>query len=278
MKPPIFLALFISLCIGNVLSAVPVPLGKLNKLKVLNWNVLYGFNHRKSIKQGIDWINEQKPDVVGLQELNGHTLKSLGEAAKGWGHNHAVILKQGGFPVGLTSRQPIEVIEKRVKGFHHGYLHCKTSGVHFFIVHFWPGKDHEAKLIIGQINKLLLSEKHVIVMGDFNTHSRKDRDALKTSSHVKPSYQVIDMFEQAGFVDLVYKHDRKAIYSFPSPIIIPKWAKNEQEILQKRQRIDFILASAKLAEPSVSATVITSKEAGRISDHYPVVTELKVNK
>ncbi|MDA7619379.1 hypothetical protein N8655_02105, partial [bacterium] len=101
-------------------------------LKVVNWNVLYGFNHQKSVKQGANWIKKQAADVVALQELNGHNQARLEEVAAEWGHDHAAILKKEGFPVGLTSSQPVEVIERRVKGFHHGYLHCKTHGIHFF--------------------------------------------------------------------------------------------------------------------------------------------------
>ena len=42
-------------------------------LKILNWNVLYGFNHGNSIELGTRWIVNQSPDVVALQELNGNT-------------------------------------------------------------------------------------------------------------------------------------------------------------------------------------------------------------
>ncbi len=127
---------------------------KQKNFRVVCWNVLYGFNHHKSVKEGVQWLAKQQPDVVALQELNGNTAKSLAKLAKQWGHGYSAILKENGFPVGLTSKQPIEVIERRVKGFHHGYLHCKTSGVHFFVVHFWPGKDHEAAHVLKQIQPL----------------------------------------------------------------------------------------------------------------------------
>jgi exodeoxyribonuclease-3 len=101
---------------------------KQEELKVINWNVLYGFNHKKSIEPDAAWIRYQNPDVLGLQELNKYTLESLSKMALEWGRAHSVRLKQKGFPAGLTSKQPIEVIERRVEGFHHGYLHCKTCG------------------------------------------------------------------------------------------------------------------------------------------------------
>ena len=85
-------------------------------LKVVNWNVLYGFNHQKSVKQGANWIKKQAADVVALQELNGHNQARLEEVAAEWGHDHAAILKKGGFPVGLTSSQPIEGIGAESRG------------------------------------------------------------------------------------------------------------------------------------------------------------------
>ena len=124
-------------------------------LKVVNWNVLHGFNHQKSVRQGANWIKKQAADVVALQELNGHNQAGFEEVAAEWGHDYAAILKKEGFPVGLTSSQPVEVIERRVKGFHHGYLHCKTHGIHFFVVHFWPGKYQEADLILDKAVPLI---------------------------------------------------------------------------------------------------------------------------
>ena len=104
-------------------------------------------------------------------------------------------------------------------------MHCKTYGTHFFVVHFWPKKDHEATEIIKKIKPLLAKNEKVIVLGDFNTHSRKDKAYLSTKVRIKPLYDVVDKFEKTGFVDIVHKHDTKATYSSPSPITIPKWSK-----------------------------------------------------
>jgi len=245
------------------------------KVKIINWNVLYGFNHKKSIKQGCEWLKRQKADVVALQELNGHDARSLKEMAGKWGHKHVAILKEQGFPVGLTSKLPIEVIERRIKGYHHGYLHCKTYDIHFIVVHFWPGKDHEAAEILGKIKPILDRKEKVVVLGDFNTHSKKDRDFLSERDLVKPLYDVVDGFEKAGFVDLVHKHDKKARFSFPSPITIPRWSKTMKEVEAKRQRIDFIFADRILQKSSASGTILKSKELDKISDHYPIVVVLK---
>ncbi len=246
-----------------------------NLIKIISWNVLYSFNHGKAAEQGGDWIKDQAPDVLALQELNGNTAESLQNKASQWGHNHSVILKEHGFPVGLTSNQPIEVIEKQVKGFHHGYLHCKTYGINFFVVHFWPSKPKESELILEKIKPLLDSGQKVIVLGDFNNRSQKD---IATDDKVKnPNACLItDRFEAAGFVDTTHKHDKCASYSFGSPILIPRWAKTIDDVIAKRQRIDFIFADKQLSESSLSGTIMHSPELDMISDHYPVVATFKL--
>ena len=246
-----------------------------NPLKVICWNILYSFNHSKATDRGIEWVKTQSPDVLALQELKGTKAAGLQKMAQQWGHNHSVILKERGFPVGITSKEPIQVIEKRIEGFHHGYLHCKTYGIHFFVVHFWRTKPNESKIILDKIEPLLESGEKVIVLGDFNNRSRRDRDG--DDNNERPgSYLVTDRFEKAGFVDTTHKHNKKALYSFGSPILIPKWAKTMEEIESRRKRIDFIFADKNLSKHSVSGTIMHSEELGMISDHYPLVAEFKL--
>ena len=247
---------------------------KTETLKIVNWNVLYGFNHKKSIKQGANWIKKQAADVVALQELNGHSQVGFKEVASEWGHDHAAILKKGGFPVGLTSSQAIEVIERRVKGFHHGYLHCKTHGIHFFVVHFWPGKYREVDWILDKAAPLIEGGEKVIILGDFNGNSRKDEKFLIANATLrKRDFTFVDKVEAKGFVDIVHKHDPKAKISQPSTITIPRWTKDMKELKLKRYRIDFVFANSTFAEQSHSGTISLAKEIEAISDHYPVIVE-----
>ena len=242
--------------------------------KIVNWNVLYGFNHKKSVKQGANWIKKQAADVVALQELNGHNQAGFKELAAEWGHDHAAILKKGGFPVGLTSNQPIKVIERIVKDFHHGYLHCKTHGIHFFVVHFWPGKYWEADWILDKTAPLMERGEKVIILGDFNGNSRKDEDFLIANATLrKRDYTFVDKVEAKGFVDIVHKHDPEAKISQPSPITIPRWTKDLKELKLKRYRIDFVFADKSFAEQSHSGTISLAREIETISDHYPVIVE-----
>ena len=245
-------------------------------LKIINWNVLYGFNHGQSVDAGTRWLQDQQPDITAFQELNGISEAQLKEIAQNWEHSFAVTHKESGFPVGLTSRFPITVHERKVEGFHHGYLHAETAGIHFFVVHFWPGKYHEADVILHQARALLKDHGgRVIVLGDFNGSSRRDEDFLiKHATLRELDYIYTDKLEAAGFIDLVAKHDPEAKISCPSPITIPRWSKDLKELKQKQYRIDFIFADPALAKRSVTGTIHLSPELDRISDHYPVVMEI----
>lgn len=265
--------------VAAILSGTGVCADEPEVLKVVNWNVLYGFNHKKSIGQGVDWIQKQQADVVALQELNGHSQVGLATLARKWGHHHAAILKEKGFPVGLTSSQPIEVVSRNVKGFHHGYLHCKTHGIHFFVVHFWPGKFNEVDEILSVIALLLKQEERVIILGDFNGCSPKDESFLVANAKLrKRDYTFVERVEAKGFVDVVHKHDPTAKVSCPSPITIPRWSKDMEELKLKRYRIDFVFADQVLAKDSRSGTISMSNEIDAISDHYPVVVEFDISK
>ena len=61
------------------------------------------------------------------------------------------ILKEKGFPVGLTANSEITVIEKGLDEMWHAYLHCKVKGMHIFVVHLSPSQHafrmKEAKLL-----------------------------------------------------------------------------------------------------------------------------------
>lgn len=248
-----------------------------DSIKIVNWNVLYGFNHGKAVKEGSAWISKQQSDVVALQELNGISEEQLAEYSSAWNHSHAVTHKDTGFPVGLTSKEPIQVIERIQKGGHHGYLHCKTYDIHFFVVHFWPGVIFEIDRVTRKAKALIERNQRVIILGDFNGCSRKDEVYLETHATLREvDYAFADQVENAGFIDLVYKHDPKAKISCPSPITIPKWTPNLDELKKKQYRIDFIFADPLLAKQSLSATISLDNELDSISDHYPVIVEINL--
>jgi endonuclease/exonuclease/phosphatase family metal-dependent hydrolase len=78
-----------------------------SKLRIVSYNVWYGFTKVAERKEHwIEWMKNQNPDIVSLQELNGYTADKLKEDAKIWDHSFSDILKEDGFPTGVTSRYP----------------------------------------------------------------------------------------------------------------------------------------------------------------------------
>ena len=100
------------------------------KLRVISYNIWNGFEHDASRRANfIDWIKGQQPDILAITELVGFTEKNLGQLASEYGHKYYAIVKEEGYPVGITSNEPITVVKKQVEDFWHGMLHVKTYGL-----------------------------------------------------------------------------------------------------------------------------------------------------
>lgn len=258
-------------------------------IKVMTYNVLYGFKGNDNTSReiaAIEFIKNQQADVIAFQELNGFTEKSLLELAKQWNHEYAVILKEDGFPVGITSKRPIKLISKMKGGFWHGMLHVSTYGIDFLIVHLSPSdlevRRQEANLIKSYMKTAISEEKsNYVVLGDFNALSPFDNYLYKNNKYWKKyeedfDYSVISSFLAYPLKDVIesFEEDVEQRYTFPSPAVAPY--STAEEIVYKRQRIDYILVSPELAKTCTNASVINEGIVDEISDHYPVIAEFKV--
>ena len=181
---------------------------------------------------------------------------------------------------------------------HHGFLHVKTAGVHYFVVHLspfkWEKRQEEATILLQSIEPLLEAEQSVIVLGDFNSWSSDDRKWLESDqngllakkkksdtqhSHVQNlkgnsfDYEVLNKFLKSGLADTAKGHLAETFASrttFPTGVFTDK--KNAVTI---GERIDFILASDGLANRVVRFEIPTSGAVNRIADHYPVIVDFK---
>ena len=110
-------------------------------MKLISYNIWNGFDWGKdSIRHQafLDWATAQNPDVLALQELCGYTPEKLSADAQQWGHPYSVLLKTEGYPVGITSKEPIQLKGKHLEGLWHGMLHVATYGIDFYVVHLSP--------------------------------------------------------------------------------------------------------------------------------------------
>lgn len=253
-------------------------------IEVINWNTYHFFDHRAKLEAATTWIVEEGPDLVALQEVLHCDEARLGELARSWGHEHAVMHKEKGYPVALTSSAPIQVVERRVEGWHHGFLHARTHGLDVFVVHFWPTRPAEAVTIATMAEALVKEGRPVLVLGDFNGKIRFDESYLlehgfgeEKDGEMVFDYRITDAFLDRGFVELVSEHSPDDLYTFGSPALIPKWAKTMDEVEERRRRIDFVFASPDLAQGCRSAEVdVNDERVGLYSDHYPILCTLEL--
>lgn len=262
------------------------------RLRIISYNVWYGFTKVPERKTSfLEWMKAQKPDVTSLQELNGYTIEKLKIDAAAWGHAHSAILKEDGFPTGITSRFPIEEIRRFREGFHHGLLRARIKGIYYYVIHLhpsnWEIRGREADLILADIAKLP-KDAQVTLVGDFNTFSTTDeRHYMKTRLEPffaardtkykeknlrdgKLDYSVIRKFTAAGLIDLEHSK-RKSGYlftgSFPTKIQKPG---DHGEA----RRLDYVFASPSLAKRVPRAEIIADDTTWILSDHLPMIVEL----
>lgn len=248
-------------------------------VSVTNWNTYHLFNHQQHVEDASAWLDEQAPDIAAFQEMVTLNEDSWRELAAGWGHEHTALNKESGYPVALSSRFPIEVIERRVEGFHHGYLHARTGGFDVLVVHFWPTKTHEAEEVALLAERLVSEGRAVIVLGDFNAPTRQDIPHFESLGYEGETidgekrfdFRMTDVFLRRGFVDLVHAHAPDQNYSFSSPALIPRWRDTLEEVYATRRRIDFMFADAATAQRVQAAAIETDDSTvGSWSDHYPM--------
>jgi endonuclease/exonuclease/phosphatase family metal-dependent hydrolase len=263
-------------------------------LKIISHNVWYGFTKVPERKEAwITWMNQLAPDVVSLQELNEYSPQTLAEDAQKYGHAYSVLLKEEGFPTGITSRYPIEDIQRTTEGFHHGLLRVRIKGIYMYVIHLhpsnWEFRKNEIRQILANM-KGLPSDSKIILAGDFNTFSPLDsiyyadgnlelffsrRDSLygeKNLNQGRLDYSVIHDLLNFGLIDSEAVH-RNSSYVFPGSF--PTWIEKEGEHGDIR-RLDYIFVSRNLVKHVTRAEVLASDSTQILSDHLPVMVELDV--
>ncbi|MBR9999153.1 MAG: endonuclease/exonuclease/phosphatase family protein [Cyclobacteriaceae bacterium] len=267
---------------------------KATAMRLITYNVWYGFTlvpDRKNMYLG--WMQGQNPDVVSLQELNEYTPEKLAADARQWGHDYSVLLKEEGFPTGITSRYPIEDVQRFREGHHHGVIRARIRGIYFYVIHLhpsnWETRGREIDLILEDIRGLP-QESRIILAGDFNTfspvdsayyaHGRlepffQDRDVANNEKNLKEGkldYSVIQKLMDNGFLDLEYRL-RPENYSFTGSF--PSRIEKEGEHGDQR-RLDYVFVSRNLEDRVISAEIINNDTTWILSDHLPVRVDFRL--
>ena len=277
-------------CAG--LSVSCVPRSETKNLKIICYNILYGM--RRDTTQGkrlfAEWVRQQNPDILALQEVNDFTQFTLETLAAEYGHDYAVISKdpklipgsvgsRTKFPVSISSKSPVVNVDKVLDNMWHGFIKCKVEGYNVIVLHLNPhlyeARRREIRTVLETVKQSGPFEKWII-MGDFNTVSpldsavyadgkylqrKKEQEKVHTRNNNLPDGQLDFAVSQAildfGFVDA-------------------GWA--DRENYRKdgfTRRIDFIYVSPDLRDRIVSCRYITDDFTAAYSDHIPVELVLK---
>lgn len=266
-------------------------------LRVITYNVWYGFDRKNNLETGIQWIAKQNCDVVALQELKGFNQSSLAAAAKRWDHPYAVIFdREGGFPQGLSSKFPIEAVEQIQPDGQpglRGSLFLRTANIYFCVVHFDPRnylrRQKEAAAVAEKIKPLIAAGKQVIVLGDFNAHSPADETTILNQTgllenwHQKQKQQKnVRIFDSEGRLDFsvitsllatgLTDPAKNPLPTFPTTILAPD--DSPAEHAGELQRIDYIFVDPVTAGKAPKIHYPRDPVLNKISDHYPVILSI----
>lgn len=286
MRPTKYLTIIIGLILSiNNTSSQP--------LKILSYNILLGMELDTTNEKSIftEWVKKMEPDILAIQEANNFTQKSLEKLAQKFNHPYAVIGKESGYPVAITSKYPIINIRKVNESMHHGFIQCQIKGFNIIVLHLsaheYTRKMEDLKLILETM--ACHKSNNWILMGDFNSYSPYDSasysDGKILEKHKKVEeknpksrnlvngkldYSVIESVLKAGYIDaLKYKHKEFIATAQTKKYML----KNPTQGLF---RIDYIFISNALRGKLISADVIVDSFTDFYSDHYPVSIELNV--
>ncbi len=254
-----------------------------NPYRIITYNILEGWRNDtitgRTLLPGdqrrqaaYTWLANQRPAVVGLQELCRFSAAQLATDAHQWNHPHSAFLDCG-YSIGLTAASPIEVIEQKLD-MHHGLLHARVDGIDFLVTHFTPHAERqqerrqEVAIILERAQTIQQAGRPCLLMGDLNALSPED-DALTGPASTKwypsswpladgrPDYTTIQALLDGGLID-PWPHHR-------APDTPP---------FSERPRYDFTLLSPDLAQRSIGAHYWQNGETGQWSDHWPVGVDL----
>lgn len=268
-------------------------------LKLVTHNVWYGFTKKAEPRHAdwLKWMAAQKSDVVSLQELNEYTPEKLATDARSWGHEHSVLLKEDGFPTGISSRYPISDVKRIRDGMHHGLLRCRIQGIWFYVIHFHPSnfarRIEEATLLQADVRSLPELNPRIVLAGDFNGFSPADKTQYDADTKLVPFFHMLDQRDKGtrnlnngridyggissilrqGYVDLIQQRrssGARFVGTFPSPLV-------SDENHGTDRRLDYIFVSRSMLGSVESAEILRDKVTEGLSDHFPVTATFKLS-
>ena len=250
-------------------------------LRVMAYNILYG-----GVTGGRDrtplltaQVNAVHPDALALCEGWGFLddasarMTAFCEAV---GMHGALVETATGNHVALLYREPWSPATTATVAspMHHGLVRMELTNVNSTVqviaTHLNPfsslARLQEAQVVVSRTRP----GEPTLVMGDLNTlpqgHQAEVRSRRLLDEDLRPDTHVCEYFARAGFTDVLAALNVTS-HTYPTPL------EPKRDDFPEGVRLDYIMASHKLASACTRAWVVDTPEAGMASDHLPLVAE-----
>jgi exodeoxyribonuclease-3 len=262
-------------------------------VRVMTWNIKTG-----GVDRGRDSrlpaitavVNRELPDILAMQELRDFDRsdgRRMREFADGVGMTAHLAVSVFGQPVAVLVRPPLRITGSRSVRFrlHHAaaVAHVPTDLGQLTVVstHLnpfspyrrmrearWMAARYAAKkrpvLLAGDLNGLAPGRNHAAALARIDARYRRRHLGADGGVDTRAVESLLD----AGLVDLWEKAGEG------DDATVPTSAGGGEEFAG--MRLDYVLASAPVADRAHSARVIRGGEAEYASDHYPVAVDLEL--
>lgn len=278
-----------------------------NNFKLLSWNIQDGMwcDQFDDYVNFVAYINEINPDVFCIQEaashwdIDGKNLSHYSRylpypdqknveskwdnpsgwvaLAKRWGHEYVVMGPyKDNYPVVITSKYPIEIIE-RLRGdentsVSHGALYAKVHftddiSVNLVNLHLQPDNVANASNFrMNEINFYLSKtinskehyrDEHWLMMGDFNSNVGKNVDVEVRKNSYYDLWAEMNSYSKS-YIDFIY---------------------GTESMRKSLKSIDFLYGFAHMEKIMYSPNGVAINNGSGVwkySDHYPVLAEFSL--
>ena len=258
-------------------------------MKIMTYNIMDGgySEVRDRTPLILDTIRAASPDIVGLCEAAG--FDQAGGARLRYyrdqlGMTAFMNAAPSGSHVALLYRPNLEVVDRHADSpaMYHGFAQITVESAlgltSVFMAHLHPYSSWYRVTEAQTLAAKGLAAGHAIVMGDMNAIAASDlpidasaipahRVARLAGSDGLLDTTVVDTFLNRGYVDL------GATGGTPTyPTAIKTDDANREEML----RLDYMFATAEVAQRQRTFSVIDGEMAQRASDHLPLVAEIDI--
>jgi endonuclease/exonuclease/phosphatase family metal-dependent hydrolase len=257
----------------------------------MTYNILEGAKDRLDVIASV--VRAANPDVLGITEANGFEDGKRMRAAEGaFGLKGILGRAETGFHVALFVK-PGMTVEASGAEFY-PFFHAahwarirldKDRSFTAVVAHLNPFSPNQRLAEVRVLCRHAVPGERALVMGDFNCMAPGDeidasvlalprnilaRFVKEAGDPVEFDRREIALAEWAGFVDVYRKlHPKKPGWT----LMTTRFA----AALRSRMRLDYMLATPRLAQRAASAEVIETDESRRASDHYPLMATFNLD-